>query len=172
MQATPLYDAHRATPRAATTGATGGLPASAAVPPITRPGTLPRLLLAAAATLMLSACQPEQNPPTNQRPQQASLAAADNGNPKPDAIELRLTGGDDPVSFTGTCVVHDAEGNRHEHDVAGRTPAEHRFHGQRIACRITLTDGDGRLTVELASPGNVARSSTRGAGSTVNVRMR
>ena len=126
--------------------------------------SLSKLSLASLALLMLTACQAEHSPGE----QEASLAAADN--PKPDAIELRLTG-DEAVRFTGTCVVHDAEGSRHEHEIAGRTPAEHRFQGQRIACRITLTAGEGRLTVELASPGNVARSSTQGAGSTVHLRM-
>lgn len=88
-----------------------------------------------------------------------------------DTGEIRLTiDGEAATRFEGECVLTTAEGERRI-GLDGSVPLETRFEGSAIACRIQQSSEQGYLRVELRGGGNVSRSLTQGAGSTIRLRL-
>lgn len=94
----------------------------------------------------------------------AALAAAD-----ADQLFIIEVSGTGDARFSGDCTVVDASGER-RFEISGATSVQREVRGHRVTCSVTQSAGTGALLIEVRSPrGNVSRSRTTGAGSTVRL---
>lgn len=94
------------------------------------------------------------------------VAGASSGEGGSFLIEISSVGDAD---YAGECVVVDAAVESRL-EIAGSSTFRQEVRGDRLTCTITQSRGTGGLVVEIRAPaGNVTRSRTSGAGSTVRV---
>jgi len=79
--------------------------------------------------------------------------------------------GAEGVTFTATCH-YLADGQEQVVELSGALPLRREIVAPHLICRVTQTSAEGSLAIALRGPtGNVSRTRTRGAGSTIRIEI-